>query len=100
MNKVNIQEVCEETFEYIRKSVNGEKIVIKWNTSDTYSFVPSLENPIGATLPESASQEMTLIKPQDPEFIKELFTAEGPYTHEEILEILSTPEWTVDISVI
>jgi len=50
-------------------------------------------------LPESAVlPEVILIKPGDPAFINELSTAEGPYTHEQILEILSTPEWTLDIS--
>ena len=29
-----------------------------------------------------------------PEFVATLTTAEGPYTHSEILTILSGPEWT------
>jgi len=31
---------------------------------------------------------------EQPEFVSELTTLEGPYTYSEILEILSTPEWT------
>jgi len=31
---------------------------------------------------------------EQPEFVSELTTLEGPYTHAEILEILSTPEWS------
>jgi hypothetical protein len=31
---------------------------------------------------------------EQPEFVSELTTLEGPYTYTEILEILSTPEWT------
>lgn len=99
IDKVNLQEICETSFETMRKSVNGEKVLVKWDISDSYSLVPPPETPIGATLPESATApEVILIKPGDPEFIKELSTAEGPYTHEEILEILSTSEWTLDIS--
>ena len=33
-----------------------------------------------------------------PECIQNLTTKEGPYTYTEILEILSTPEWTNPIS--
>ena len=29
-----------------------------------------------------------------PEFVNTLETLEGPYTYSEILDILSTPEWT------
>jgi len=29
-----------------------------------------------------------------PEFVSELTTLEGPYTYTEILDILSTPEWS------
>lgn len=100
IDKVNLAEICETSLETLRKSVNGEKVLVKWDICDSYSFVPAPEIiPIGATLPESASvSEMVLLKPGDPEFTKDLSTAEGPYTHEEILEILATPEWTVDIS--
>jgi hypothetical protein len=31
---------------------------------------------------------------EQPEFVSTLETLEGPYTYEEILEILSTPEWS------
>lgn len=33
-----------------------------------------------------------------PECVQNLTTKEGPYTYTEILEILSTPEWTNPIS--
>jgi len=35
-----------------------------------------------------------------PEFVSNLTTKEGPYTYEEILIILSTPEWTSNESII
>ena len=31
---------------------------------------------------------------EQPEFVSELTTLEGPYTYTEILDILSTPEWS------
>ena len=31
---------------------------------------------------------------EQPEFVSELTTLEGPYTYTEILDILSAPEWT------
>lgn len=99
IDKVNLAEICETSLETLRKSVNGEKVLVKWDTCDSYSFVPAPETPIAGNLPESAlTSEMILIKPGDPEFIKELSTSEGPYAHEEIIEILATPEWTLDIS--
>tara|TARA_R110002111_G_scaffold113948_2_gene174897 strand:- start:620 stop:862 length:243 start_codon:yes stop_codon:yes gene_type:complete len=33
----------------------------------------------------------------EPEFVSTLSSYEGPYTHEEILAIMSTPEWSVNI---
>jgi len=33
---------------------------------------------------------------ETPECIVTLETKEGPYTYEEILDILSTPEWTIN----
>ena len=33
----------------------------------------------------------------EPEFVLTLSSYEGPYTHEEILAIMSTPEWSVNI---
>lgn len=99
IDKVNLAEICETSHETMRKSMSGEKVLVKWDISDSHSFVPEPENFIAASLPESAVlPESILIKPGDPAFINELSTAEGPYTHEQILEILSTPEWTLDIS--
>lgn len=33
----------------------------------------------------------------EPEFVSTLSSYEGPYTHEEILAIMATPEWTEPI---
>jgi len=48
------------------------------------------------TVRKSVDQTKTFVKweGQDPTFISELQDIQGPYTHEEILQILSTEEWT------
>ena len=48
------------------------------------------------TLRKSVDETKTFVKwdGEQPEFVSELTTLEGPYTYSEILEILSTPEWT------
>jgi hypothetical protein len=48
------------------------------------------------TLRKSVDETKTFVKwdGEQPEFVSELTTLEGPYTHAEILDILSTPEWT------
>ena len=51
------------------------------------------------TVRKSVDETHTFVKweGQDPTFIFELQDTQGPYTHEEILEILSTEEWTSPI---
>jgi hypothetical protein len=48
------------------------------------------------TVRKSVDQTKTFVKweGQDPTFVSQLTNTEGPYTHEEILNILSTEEWT------
>ena len=64
INKVNFNEVLETSADTLRKSVDKTKTLIKWEDPDT------------------------------PEFVATLTTKEGPYTSDEILDILATPEWT------
>lgn len=61
---INFDEVLETSADTVRRSVDGTKTFIKWN-----------EN-----MPPSVASITT--------------GTEGPYTHEEILEILNTDEWT------
>ena len=51
------------------------------------------------TVRKSVDGTKTFIKWKDtePQFISELTQTEGPYTHSEILDILSTEEWTQPI---
>jgi len=47
-------------------------------------------------LRNSINNQKTFVKWEGdiPTCVKTLTTSEGPYTYEEILDILSTPEWT------
>ena len=49
------------------------------------------------TLRKSVDGTKTFVKwdGEAPEFVADIVGAEGPYTHSEILEILSGSEWTV-----
>ena len=61
---INFTQVLETSIDTVRKSVDETKTFVKWD---------------GEIIPLSVSS---------------LLTKEGPYTYEEILTILSTPEWS------
>jgi len=67
LNQIDFTQVCETSIDTVRKSVDESKTFVKWD---------------GEEIPTS---------------IENLTTKEGPYTYEEILEILSTEEWTSNI---
>ena len=48
------------------------------------------------TIRKSVDETKTFVKwdGEQPDFVSELTTLEGPYTYSEILDILSTPEWS------
>lgn len=62
--QINFEEVLETSVDTVRKSVDGNKTFVKWD---------------GDTIPSC---------------VDNLTTKEGPYNYEEILNILSTEEWT------
>ena len=64
LNKINFNEVLETSEDTVRKSVDLTKTFVKWN---------------GFIIPQC---------------VQNLTTKEGPYTYNEILIILATPEWT------
>ena len=64
---IDFTEVMETSIETVRKSIDGTKTFVKW---DSIEIPKSVEN---------------------------LKTKSGPYTYDEILEILQTPEWTKEI---
>ena len=69
LGDINFLEVLETSADTVRKSVDGTKTFVKWE---------------GETIPPSVAN---------------LTTKEGPYTYNEILSILSTPEW-IDYDVL
>jgi hypothetical protein len=64
LDSIDFTQVLETSQETVRKSVDGTKTFVKWD---------------GPTIPDC---------------ILDLTTKEGPYTYNEILTILATPEWT------
>ena len=64
LDKIDFAQVLETSAETVRKSVDGLKTFVKWNGIDI------------------------------PACVSELTGTEGPYTYDEILTILATPEWT------
>jgi hypothetical protein len=64
LDKINFNQVFETSTETIRKSVDETLTFVKYDTNEMPSSVVSLD------------------------------TKQGPYSHEEILVILATPEWT------
>ncbi len=67
INLVDFNQVLETSAETVRLSVDGAKTFVKWDGGITPSSLFNLTN------------------------------TEGPYTYDEILEILSTPEWTQEM---
>jgi hypothetical protein len=64
LDTIDFTQVLETSAETVRKSVDSTKTFVKWD---------------GLIIPDC---------------VLNLTTKEGPYTYEEILTILATPEWT------
>ena len=64
LDKIDFDQVFETSAETVRKSVDETLTFVKYRDEEMPSSVASLETKV------------------------------GPYSHTEILEILSTPEWT------
>ena len=84
VDKIQFSQVCETSAETLRVSTDGTKSFIKWDQAP-YEIVNPETNETETITPEP---------PGPPAFIADIESAEGPYTYEEILEILSGPEWT------
>jgi hypothetical protein len=70
LSQIDFTQVCETSIETVKKSVDKTKTFVKWDEEQT------------------------------PISVESLTTKEGPYTYEEILEILSTLEWSSPIQEI
>jgi len=64
LNTINFNEVLETSIDTVRKSADKTKTFVKWD---------------GIIIPTS---------------VQTLTTSEGPYTYDEMVSILSTPEWS------
>lgn len=67
ISKIDFNKILQTSLETLRYSVDGNKILIKWDTDE------------------------------DPDFISNFKYFEGPYNDEEILKIISTNIWTTPI---
>jgi len=70
LEQIDFTQVLETSIDTVRKSVDQTKTFVKWN---------------GEQIPSS---------------VEALTTKEGPYTYEQILEIMNTEEWTSPIVII
>ena len=64
INQINFNEILETSIDTLRLSTDGTKTFVKWDDD---------------TIPPS---------------VNALTTKEGPYTYEEMLDILETPAWS------
>ena len=80
---------------------NREYIIFPTIELSKVDFTQVLETS-AETVRKSVDESKTFVKwsGEQPTFISTLVGVEGPYTHEEILEILSTQEWTSPIQEI
>ena len=89
IDQVDFSQVLETSADTLRRSVDGTKTFVKWDQAPfdptPYEITNAETNEIETIIPQP---------PQPPSFIQDLTTLEGPYTYAEILDILSTSEWT------
>jgi hypothetical protein len=90
INKIDFNSVLETSPDTLRRSADGTKTFVKW---DQAIFDPTPYTIINA----ETGEEQTIVpeEPIPPSFINDLETKEGPYTYEEMLVILNSPEWTI-----
>jgi len=94
---INFEEVMETSAETIRKSNDGTKSFVKWEGRQVIISEPPVfdldEN--GNPILTGAPLEV-ITEPYIPASVKALTTGQGPYTHTEILNILSGSEWVAE----
>ena len=74
---------------------NREFMIFNVSELPNVNFTQVLETSID-TVRKSVDETKTFVKWDGaiPDCVLDLLTKEGPYTYDEILAILSTPEWT------
>ena len=74
---------------------NRKYLIFPSTQLNTIDFT-QVEETSAETVRKSVDGTKTFVKwdGEDPTFVSHLTDTEGPYTYEEILTVLSTPEWT------
>ena len=85
----------EETILDSQEYENREFMIFAVSELDQIDFTQVLETS-AETVRKSVDGLKTFVKWDGviPQCVQDLTTKEGPYTYDEILQILSTPEWT------
>ena len=80
---------------------NRKYIIFNVSEFNKIDFNQVLETSI-QTLRTSANETKTFVKWEGvmPEFISELTTKEGPYTYEQMIDILSNQEWYKTVELV
>jgi len=70
-------------------------LIFNMSEIDTINFSSVLETSVD-TIRKSIDETLTFVKwdGSTPSFVSSLSTTQGPYTHTEILSVLSTETWT------
>jgi len=74
---------------------NRKYLIFNMSEIDTINFSSVLETSVD-TVRKSIDETLTFVKwdGSTPSFVSSLSTLQGPYTHTEILSVLSTETWT------
>ncbi len=74
---------------------NRKYLIFNMSEIDTINFSSVLETSVD-TIRKSVDETLTFVKwdGSTPSFVSSLSTSQGPYTHTEILSVLSTETWT------
>jgi len=74
---------------------NRKYLIFNMSEIDTINFSLVLETSVD-TVSKSIDETLTFVKwdGSTPSFVSSLSTSQGPYTHTEILSVLSTETWT------
>jgi hypothetical protein len=101
---IDFNEVLQTSAETLRKSNDNSKTFVKWeskmitNSTDALPFIPALDENGEISGLESTPHVEPTIEAYIPASVNALTTKEGPYTHTEILSILSGSEWKSSIT--
>jgi hypothetical protein len=95
VDTIDFNEVLQTSAETLRKSNDGTKSFVKWETKIITNLPPThLALDENGQPIEEPTEEESIVELYIPESVNTLTTKEGPYSHDEILLILAGSEWT------